>query len=195
VYLHDGDTDSSGIQVLLDLTSCSRPTDHAIGRIIDVAPHLRNLVITRSRNITDVAVNTISKLGKSLHYIQLGHCNHITDEVVIKLVRCCNRIRYIDLSSCFKLTYVSVTKLATLPKLRCISLVKCNTIANDIVYALSQLHRRYFHGGAGQPELAYTGLISANERGLERVHISYCTNLTLRVRIFHFVVLRITNRD
>lgn len=170
---------------ILDLTSCGKLTDRAVERIIDVAPRLRNLVLAKCRNITDVAVNAISKLGKNLHYVHLGHCNHITDEAVIKLVQSCNRIRYIDLGCCVKLTDASVTKLATLPKLRRIGLVKCNMITDDSVYALSQSHRRYVQGGAGQPELAYTGLISTNASSLERVHLSYCTNLTLRVRILY----------
>jgi len=154
---------------ILDLTSCSRLTDHAIERIIDVALGLRNLVLAKCGNITDVAVNAISKLGKNLHYIHLGHCNHITDEAVIKLVQCCNRMRYIDLSLCVKLTDASVTKLATLPKLRRISLVKCNMITDDSVYALSRSHHIYSQDGAA---------------GLERVLLSYCTKLTLRVRIY-----------
>jgi len=160
-----------------------------------VAPRLRNLVLAKCRNITDIAVNAISKLGKNLHYVHLGHCNHITDEAVIKLVQCCNRIRYIDLGCCVKLTDASVTKLATLPKLRRIGLVKCNMITDESVYALSQSHRRYIQGGAGQPELAYAGLISTNASSLERVHLSYCTNLTLRVRILYLPISENTNRD
>lgn len=153
--------------------------------IIDVAPRLRNLVLAKCRNITDVAVNAISKLGKNLHYVHLGHCNHITDEAVIKLVQCCNRIRYIDLGCCVKLTDASVTKLATLPKLRRIGLVKCNMITDESVYALAQSNRRYVQGGPSNPELVYTGIIPPHPSSLERVHLSYCTNLTLRVRIHH----------
>lgn len=175
---------------ILDLTSCGRLTDRAIERIIDVAPRLRNLVLAKCKNITDVAVNAISKLGKNLHYVHLGHCNHITDEAVIKLVQCCNRIRYIDLGCCVKLTDVSVTKLATLPKLKRIGLVKCNMITDESVYALSQSHRRYTQV-AGQSELGYSSIIPHSTSSLERVHLSYCTNLTLRVSVLHLGVLKI----
>jgi F-box and leucine-rich repeat protein GRR1 len=169
---------------ILDLTSCARLTDRAIEKIIDAAPRLRNLVFAKCRNLTDAAVNAISKLGKNLHYLHLGHCGHITDAAVIKLVQLCNRIRYIDLGCCVHLTDLSVTKLATLPKLRRIGLVKCSNITDESVYALaqSQRPRRDRHGrvmmrddGSSAPDF-FAG------SSLERVHLSYCTNLTLNVR-------------
>ena len=116
---------------ILDLTSCTRLTDAAVQKIIDVAPRLRNLVLAKCRNITDVAVNAISQLGKNLHYVHLGHCSHITDEGVKRLVQSCNRIRYIDLGCCTNLTDDSVKRLAFLPKLKRIGLVKCSLITDD----------------------------------------------------------------
>ncbi|TQN71835.1 SCF E3 ubiquitin ligase complex F-box protein grrA [Colletotrichum shisoi] len=127
---------------ILDLTSCVRLTDQAVQKIIDAAPRLRNLVLAKCRNITDVAVNAIAKLGKNLHYLHLGHCGHITDEAVKRLVQACNRIRYIDLGCCTNLTDDSVTKLAHLPKLKRIGLVKCNRITDESVFALAHANRR-----------------------------------------------------
>ncbi len=166
---------------ILDLTSCARLTDGAVEKIIDVAPRLRNLVFAKCRNLTDLAVNAISKLGKNLHYLHLGHCGHITDAAVTKLVSTCNRIRYIDLGCCIHLTDSSVTKLATLPKLRRIGLVKCSNITDNSVYALAQSRHRYpRHYRNADGELFETMAGSS----LERVHLSYCTNLTLNV-CFH----------
>ncbi|KAJ0161758.1 SCF E3 ubiquitin ligase complex F-box protein grrA [Colletotrichum tanaceti] len=127
---------------ILDLTSCARLTDQAVQKIIDAAPRLRNLVLAKCRNITDVAVNAIAKLGKNLHYLHLGHCGHITDDAVKRLVQACNRIRYIDLGCCAKLTDDSVTKLAHLPKLKRIGLVKCSNITDESVFALAHANRR-----------------------------------------------------
>ncbi|OBR04241.1 F-box domain-containing protein [Colletotrichum higginsianum IMI 349063] len=127
---------------ILDLTSCARLTDQAVQKIIDAAPRLRNLVLAKCRNITDVAVNAIAKLGKNLHYLHLGHCGHITDEAVKRLVQACNRIRYIDLGCCTNLTDDSVTKLAHLPKLKRIGLVKCSNITDESVFALAHANRR-----------------------------------------------------
>lgn len=162
---------------ILDLTSCARLTDQAIEKIIDVAPRLRNLVFAKCRNLTDLAVNAIAKLGKNLHYLHLGHCGHITDNAVIKLVQSCNRIRYIDLGCCVHLTDLSVTKLAQLPKLRRIGLVKCSNITDESVYALAhaQRPRHRVVGEHGQEISSYFPGSS-----LERVHLSYCTNLTLK---------------
>lgn len=183
---------------ILDLTSCVQLTDRAVERIIHVAPRLRNLVLAKCRNITDVAVNAISKLGKNLHYVHLGHCGQITDEAVKTLVKCCARIRYIDLGCCTRLTDASVCLLATLPKLRRIGLVKCNLITDDSVYALSQAFRRLpdpryparfdpAHVATGvyparnDPTYVAAGVFhSSSPSSLERVHLSYCTKLTLK---------------
>ncbi|KAF8854910.1 SCF E3 ubiquitin ligase complex F-box protein-like protein grrA [Acephala macrosclerotiorum] len=165
---------------ILDLTSCARLTDRAVERIIEVASRLRNLVFAKCRNLTDVAVNEISKLGKNLHYLHLGHCGHITDQAVIKLVQSCNRIRYIDLGCCVHLTDQSVTKLATLPKLRRIGLVKCSNITDASVYALAQASTRWprrMHLDVPDHLAHYAP--SSGSSSLERVHLSYCTNLTL----------------
>jgi F-box and leucine-rich repeat protein GRR1 len=167
---------------ILDLTSCSRLTDRAVEKIIDVAPRLRNLVLAKCRNITDAAVYAISRLGKNLHYVHLGHCGHITDEAVKRLVQFCNRIRYIDLGCCVHLTDESVTRLATLPKLKRIGLVKCANITDASVIALARANqkmrtRRDANGNYIVGEHYMT------PSSLERVHLSYCTLLTLKVRL------------
>ncbi|KPM37842.1 SCF E3 ubiquitin ligase complex F-box protein grrA [Neonectria ditissima] len=162
---------------ILDLTSCTRLTDAAVQKIIEVAPRLRNLVLAKCRNITDVAVHAISKLGKNLHYVHLGHCGQITDEGVKKLVQNCNRIRYIDLGCCTNLTDESVKRLALLPKLKRIGLVKCSSITDDSVFALAE--------AAYRPRVRRdaSGMFVGSEyyaSSLERVHLSYCVNLTLK---------------
>ncbi|KAI8624753.1 RNI-like protein [Xylariaceae sp. FL1651] len=163
---------------ILDLTSCSRLTDRAVEKIIDIAPRLRNLVLAKCSNITDIAVHSIARLGKNLHYVHLGHCRHITDDAVKRLVRSCNRIRYIDLGCCTHLTDDSVTLLAALPKLKRIGLVKCANITDESMYALAKAndHRRNASQfNSGQFSSGHDGRTPS----LERVHLSYCTNLTL----------------
>lgn len=153
---------------ILDLTACSQLHDEAVEKIIETSPRLRNLVLAKCKEITDRSVLAITKLGKNLHYIHLGHCAHITDAAVVQLVKLCNRIRYIDLACCHHLTDDSVKQLASLPKLRRIGLVKCQQISDTSIYALAK-----------QTEpLRPRGILSL----LERVHLSYCINLTLRVR-------------
>ncbi|CAG8984120.1 hypothetical protein HYALB_00006222 [Hymenoscyphus albidus] len=157
---------------ILDLTSCARLTDAAIEHIIASAPRLRNLVFAKCRNLTNNAVDAISKLGKNLHYLHLGHCGHITDEAVIRLVQACNRIRYIDLGCCLHLTDESVMKLATLPKLRRIGLVKCSNITDRSVKALANPRASRGLSRPGE-DMPWQG------SSLERVHLSYCTNINL----------------
>ncbi|ORY70935.1 uncharacterized protein BCR38DRAFT_330760 [Pseudomassariella vexata] len=160
---------------ILDLTSCARLTDRAVEKIVEVAPRLRNLVLAKCGNITDAAVYSISRLGKNLHYVHLGHCRHITDDAVKRLVQLCNRIRYIDLGCCSHLTDESVTRLATLPKLKRIGLVKCAQITDESIRALARANRR------SRPRRDAAGNVvhDYHSSSLERVHLSYCTNLTL----------------
>ncbi|KAE8412207.1 hypothetical protein BDV36DRAFT_288083 [Aspergillus pseudocaelatus] len=148
---------------ILDLTACENIRDDAVERIVSSAPRLRNLVLAKCRFITDRAVWAICKLGKNLHYVHLGHCSNITDAAVIQLVKSCNRIRYIDLACCVRLTDRSVQELATLPKLRRIGLVKCTLITDRSISALAR------------PKASPHSSISS----LERVHLSYCVNLTM----------------
>lgn len=151
---------------ILDLTACENVKDDAVERIVSAAPRLRNLVLAKCRFITDRAVQAICKLGKNLHYVHLGHCSNITDPAVIQLVKSCNRIRYIDLACCNRLTDNSVQQLATLPKLRHIGLVKCQLITDQSILALAR------------PKVSPDPLGTSS---LERVHLSYCVNLTVPV--------------
>lgn len=153
---------------ILDLTDCSELGDKGVEKIISNCPRLRNLILAKCRQITDRAVFAITKLGKNLHYIHLGHCARITDVSVEALAKACNRIRYIDLACCVNLTDHSVTKLAGLPKLKRIGLVKCAGITDESIYALAM------------GELKNGRRVSGSSV-LERVHLSYCTLLTLDV--------------
>jgi F-box and leucine-rich repeat protein GRR1 len=164
---------------ILDLTSCTRLTDVAVQKIVEAAPRLRNLVLAKCRNITDVAVNAIATLGKNLHYVHLGHCQNITDAGVKNLVHACNRIRYIDLGCCTNLTDDSVKRLALLPKLKRIGLVKCANITDDSVFTLAEAAYRPRMRRDAQGVFIGGEYFSSS---LERVHLSYCLNLTLKVR-------------
>ncbi|KAK5122273.1 hypothetical protein LTR85_004184 [Meristemomyces frigidus] len=151
---------------ILDLTDCNELGDKGVERIIETCPRLRNLILAKCRQITDRAVLAITKLGKNLHYIHLGHCQRITDYSVEALAKACNRIRYIDLACCSNLTDNSITKLAGLPKLKRIGLVKCAGITDRSIYALAM----------GEVK---NGKKMGGVSVLERVHLSYCTLLTL----------------
>ncbi|KAK3176045.1 hypothetical protein OEA41_007367 [Lepraria neglecta] len=152
---------------ILDLTACHQLHDEAVEKIIESSPRLRNLVLAKCKEITDRSVLAITKLGKNLHYIHLGHCAQITDGAVVQLVKMCNRIRYIDLACCQRLTDASVKQLATLPKLRRIGLVKCQSITDRSILALAKAN-------AEQRQKPMVASL------LERVHLSYCVNLTLQ---------------
>ncbi|GAA6044431.1 hypothetical protein JCM8097_003269 [Rhodosporidiobolus ruineniae] len=140
----------------LDVTSCALLTDQAIGGIVKYAPRLRNLILAKCSRLTDDALFEICKIGKHLHYLHLGHVSSITDRAVTAIARSCTRLRYIDLACCNNLTDLSVFELASnLPRLKRIGLVRVTSITDQSLYAL---HAR---------------------TTLERIHLSYCDNLTV----------------
>lgn len=144
---------------IIDVTGCNAITDKLVERMVRYAPRLRNVVLSKCIQITDSSLRHLTKLGRSLHYIHLGHCALITDFGVQALVRACHRIQYIDLACCSQLTDWTLIELSNLPKLRRIGLVKCNLISDS---GIMELVRR-----RGEQDC------------LERVHLSYCTNLTI----------------
>lgn len=156
---------------ILDLTACDGIGDEALAKLVPAAPRMRNLVLAKCRYLTDQAVRAICLLSKNLHYIHLGHCQLLTDNAVIDLVQQCNRIRYIDLACCSRLTDQSVRHLAKLPKLRRVGLVKCQNLTDASIIALARGPYGSGTGKSGMP----TQFVS-----LERVHLSYCTSLTLK---------------
>jgi len=161
---------------MLDLTSCSNITDDAVEGIVAASPRLRDLVLSKCSQLTDRAVESICLLGKHLHSLQLSHAYFITDQSIKTLSRSCTRLRYIDLESecslrsllilrlcltfackgCQYLTDLSVFELANLPKLRRIGLTRLNNLTDKAIYALGDRHQT-----------------------LERVHLSYCDQITL----------------
>ncbi|KAF9117286.1 SCF ubiquitin ligase complex subunit [Mortierella sp. 14UC] len=143
---------------VLNFTSCANITDETLFRIIPAAPRLRSLALTKCDKITDAGASVIRMLGKHLHYLHLGHCAKITDRLIVGLSQQCTRIRYLDLACCTKITDTSIFALAQLPKLRRIGLVKCSNITDYGIYAL----------------LVSQILLQT----LERVHLSYCANLS-----------------
>lgn len=147
---------------IIDLTSCNLISDASVARFVKCAPRLRNVVLAKCNNITDRAVICLAQLGQSLHYLHLGHCTSITDKSISILAKSCPRIQYIDVASCIQLTNAAVKDLATLPKLKRIGLVKCHLITDTAVNAL-----------ADRPRAA------DGENTVERVHLSYCSNISL----------------
>ncbi|RXW16107.1 hypothetical protein EST38_g9752 [Candolleomyces aberdarensis] len=142
---------------ILDLSSCTQITDNAIEGIISCAPKLRNIVLRKCALLTDRSVEAICKLGRALHNLDLAHVRQITDEAVKKLVQSCTRLRYVDFACCGNLTDESVVELSKLPKLHRIGLVRVCNITDTAIYALA-----------------------ARAASLERAHLSYCDQITLK---------------
>ncbi|KAG9104282.1 SCF ubiquitin ligase complex subunit [Ceratobasidium sp. 370] len=151
---------------ILDLTGCTSLTDTAVEGIISVAPKIRNLVLAKCALLTDNAIASVCKLGRYLHYLHLGHVSLITDGAVVQLARTCTRLRYVDLACCTQLTDLSVTELATLVKLRRIGLVRVVNLTDQAVFALSE-----------------------RQSSLERIHLSYCEQVTIPA--VHFLLQRL----
>ncbi|ODN75526.1 hypothetical protein L202_06652 [Cryptococcus amylolentus CBS 6039] len=143
---------------VVDMTGCTSLGDQAIDNLVTNAPKLRQLTLNKCSSLTDKSLDSIGRLGKHLHNLHLGHVSTITDKGVINLARSCSRIRYLDLACCTNLTDACVAEIGeSMPKLKRFGLVKVNNITDEALYALVKKHTT-----------------------LERVHLSYCEQLTIK---------------
>ncbi|KAI8374925.1 hypothetical protein EDC96DRAFT_497303 [Choanephora cucurbitarum] len=146
----------------VDLTNIAILTDQSLTRLIHAAPKIRNLILNRCSSITDEGALTITQLGRYLRCLHLGHCPLLTDKSISRIVTSCNRIRYLDLASCTQITDQSMLEIAkSLSRLRRIGLVKCDRLTDMSLEALV-----YYHADIHD--------------SLERIHLSYCTQLSTK---------------
>ncbi|AAS53077.1 AER398Wp [Eremothecium gossypii ATCC 10895] len=144
---------------LVDLSACESITDKTVVKLVQLAPKLRNVYLGKCSRITDNSLIALSKLGKNLQTVHFGHCFNITDEGVKVLIQNCPRIQYVDFACCTNLTNHTLYELGDLTKLKRIGLVKCSQMTDEGLLNMIALRGR-------------------NDT-LERVHLSYCTNLTI----------------
>ncbi|KAG2198015.1 hypothetical protein INT47_004982 [Mucor saturninus] len=145
---------------LVDFTAITTITDQSLKVLINSAPKIKSLVLNKCSRITDEGLMSVCKLGRFLHFLHLGHCVNLTDRSITKLALYCSRIRYLDMACCINITDRSVIELANLPKLKRIGLVKCSNITDIAISALTS-HIRI-------------------SNTLERIHLSHCTQLSIR---------------
>ncbi|CCK69897.1 SCF ubiquitin ligase complex subunit GRR1 KNAG_0D01450 [Huiozyma naganishii CBS 8797] len=144
---------------LIDFSSCENITDKTVERLVDLSPKLRNIYLGKCSRITDTSLFNLSRLVKNLQQVHFGHCFNITDQGVRILVQSCPRIQYVDFACCTNLTNRTLYELSDLQKLKRIGLVKCTQMTDE----------------------GLLNMIALRGRGdsLERVHLSYCSNLTI----------------
>ncbi|KAI8337337.1 hypothetical protein BD560DRAFT_485185 [Blakeslea trispora] len=146
----------------VDLTNVTILTDQSLKRLIDAAPKIRSLVLNRCSSITDEGALRITQLGRYLRFLHLGHCPLLTDRSITEIATSCSRIRYLDLACCTEITDQSVIEIAkSLSKLKRIGLVKCDQITDMSLEALVCYH-------------------ASSHDNLERIHLSHCTQLSVR---------------
>ncbi|CCD24370.1 SCF ubiquitin ligase complex subunit GRR1 NDAI_0D00560 [Naumovozyma dairenensis CBS 421] len=144
---------------LIDFSSCDLITDRMIETLVLMAPKLRNVFVGKCSKISDRSLRSLAKLGKNLQTVHFGHCFNITDQGVRTLVQSCPRIQYVDFACCTNLTNRTLYELSDLTRLKRIGLVKCSQMTDEGLLNMISLRGR-------------------NDT-LERVHLSYCSNLTI----------------
>ncbi|SCU91208.1 LADA_0F08702g1_1 [Lachancea dasiensis] len=144
---------------LIDLCDCENITDKSVERLVALAPKLRNVFFGKCSRLTDTSLIHLARLGKNLQTIHFGHCFNLTDNGVRVLIQSCPRVQYVDFACCTNLTNRTLYELAELTKLKRIGLVKCSQMTDEGLLNMMALRGR-------------------NDT-LERVHLSYCSNLTI----------------
>lgn len=144
---------------LIDFSSCENITDRTNEKLVDLAPKLRNIFLGKCSRITDHSLFNLARLGKNLQTVHFGHCLNLTDQGVRVLVQSCPRIQYVDFACCANLTNRTLYELSDLAKLKRIGLVKCSQMTDEGLLNMISLRGR--------------------NDSLERVHLSYCSNITI----------------
>ncbi|KAG0672195.1 SCF ubiquitin ligase complex subunit [Maudiozyma exigua] len=144
---------------LVDFSSCENITDKTIEKLVTLAPKLRNIFLGKCSRITDNSLYSLAQLGKNLQTVHFGHFFNITDQGVRVLVQSCPRIQYVDFACCNNLTNRTLYELSDLNKLKRSGLVKCSQMTDEGLLNMISLRGR--------------------NDCLERVHLSYCSNLTI----------------
>lgn len=129
--------------------------DSDIKKLVYIAPNLKHLTLSKHKELTDESLQHLSKLSKTLTTLNMGHLIKITD-LGIEHLLICSKITYLDLSSCERISSEGLISLSLFKRLKRLGLVKCSQIDD------------------------YTLLIflSKTQAKLERVHLSYCHQLT-----------------
>ncbi|KAF6762099.1 hypothetical protein DFP72DRAFT_877980 [Ephemerocybe angulata] len=140
---------------VLDLSSC-KITDDAVDGIVTHAPRIQTLILSGCVMLTDKALESICKLRDHLDVLMLAHVSNITDGAVVQVARSCTELRCVDVAFCRNLTDMSVFELASLSRIRRLSLVRVHKITDLGIYALAE-----------------------QATHMERLHLSYCDQLSL----------------
>ncbi|OKL60306.1 SCF E3 ubiquitin ligase complex F-box protein grrA [Talaromyces atroroseus] len=176
----------------LNITGCTKITDESLVVISQSCKHLKRLKLNgvtqvTDRQITSRSVTALLSFLRNMREVCLAHCVEIDDSAFLKLPpnSLFETLRVLDLTACERIRddaieritdtaprlrhlvlnkYASVQQLATLPKLKRIGLVKCQAITDWSILALARSRAAPHHIGSSC---------------LERVHLSYCVNLTM----------------
>ncbi|KAI9359561.1 hypothetical protein DFJ73DRAFT_957390 [Zopfochytrium polystomum] len=157
-------TSGSGLCALrsLNLTGASTLTDAHLACILAETPRLESLYLARCRGVTDAGLRAVASsaaAGATLSLLHLAHCSGVSDDGIVAVARGCRALEFVDLGS-LRVTDDSVScLLASAPRLRRVSLVKCPALTDVSLHAL-----------AGNQHVATT---------LDRLHLSFCPSLTL----------------
>ncbi|KIY49376.1 RNI-like protein [Fistulina hepatica ATCC 64428] len=151
---------------ILDLSYCP-VTDDVIAGIVYHAPKIQNLILAGCTRLTDHALEHVARLGPHLDILVLAHVSSISDVGMMKIARACTSLRCVDLAFCRNLTDLTILELANL-QIQRLSVVRVQRLTDMAIYALAE-----------------------HTRTLERLHMSYCDNITLNA--VHFLLKKCPN--
>ncbi|KAG8968318.1 SCF ubiquitin ligase complex subunit [Tulasnella sp. 419] len=196
--------DNCPLLLELDLYMCPRVTDESVRKLWINSSYLRELRLSLCHNLTErafpvpppnssngssTAVATtnhpfppfhrlddaglqplvLPRIFDHLRMLDLTGCANLTDEAMEGIISNCPKIRNLVLAKCGcpLLTDMSVFELAALPKLRRVGLVRVPNLTDQAIYSIGE-----------------------QQVSLERIHLSYCENIT--VQAISFLLMRLT---
>ncbi|RAL60725.1 hypothetical protein DID88_009831 [Monilinia fructigena] len=186
----------------LKLNECEQLDDVVVMAFALNCLNILEIDLQQCRSIGNDPITALIRNGNALRELRLANCEILTDNAFLNLPHqvAYDHLRILDLTSCSRLTDAAVEKIISVaPRLRNLVFAKCRLIDDSAVnshqqagekpslpspwtlwtdyrcrpLAEAQRQRQLGHRGHHIDDPAYTGSC------LERVHLSYCTNLTL----------------
>ncbi|KAL3839820.1 hypothetical protein ACJIZ3_024411 [Penstemon smallii] len=180
-------SNAQGLQILssLTITSCRGITDLSLQAIGKGCPSLKHLSLRKCCFVSDNGFVAFAKATSSLESLQLEECNRITQIGILNALSSSNsKLKSVSLVKCMGIKDLSAEFpiLSPCESLRSLSIRSCPGFGTTSLAMVGKLcpnlHHLDLSGLCGITDAGLLPLLECCEKGLAKVNLSECSNLT-----------------
>lgn len=174
----------------LDISECSRISDHGIGGISLRCQLLETLNLTGCANLSDDAALFLTReprtggpRGGKLKKLKLSYCMNVTDLGLLHLTKQCTKVERIELEGLVHVTDDGIRKLAShCTTIQNISIARCKRLTDKALCNLADFLWIEELDVSSNPKITDEGIdvIAMEFSGLLKLNVSKCEKLTNR---------------